>query len=59
MRDEIAPDSHESFVEVGPLVGQWRTKVRCYIDTVRGADDGVLIFVSYTVIVRERFGKPV
>ena len=59
MRDEVAPDGHEGFVEIGPLVGRRRTKVRCHIGTVRGADDGVLVFVSYTVVVREGFGEPV
>ena len=59
LRDEIAPDGHDSFVEVGPLVWEWRANDRCYIDSVRGANDRVLVFISYTVVICERFGEPV
>lgn len=59
MRDEVAPDGHEGFVEVGALVGRWRTKVGCYVGSMPGADDGVLVFVSDAVVVCEGFGEPV
>ena len=59
MRNEVAPDGHEGFVEVGPLIGQRRTKVGRRVGSVPGADDGVLVFVCYAVIVCECFGKPV
>ena len=63
LRDEIFPDGHESFVEVGPLVGRWSAEERRYVevivDAMPGADNRVLIFISYAMIVREGFGQPV
>ena len=59
LRDEVAPDGHEGFVEVRPLIGHRRPKVGCHVGSVPGADDGVLVFIRYTVVVREGFGEPV
>ena len=59
--DEIAPDGHEGFVEVGPLVWGWRTEVGGQIGCVPGADDGVLVFVSCVGVVGvcEGFREPI
>ena len=59
LRDEVAPDCHEGFVEVGPLVRRRGTEVGCQVRAVPGADDGVLIFVGYAVFICEGFGEPV
>ena len=59
MCDEVTPDGHEGFVEVGRLVGGRRTKVRCYVGCVPGADDGILVLECYAIITCKGFGEPV
>ena len=59
LRDEVAPDGHERFVEVGSLIRRRRTEVGCHVGMVPGADNRVLVLVGYTVVVCEGFGEPV